>query len=148
MQSGTAAETMQSDLNPFWSGSIKSKRIKWISSFAEITSSYGMPLIYWDIYTDSEQFGQIDRQNLSIRDALKLNSTTPLTSWRKKTNLYPSWCLTLISSRKSMITTVMPITCSIGIYGIKEEDTAKDAFIHLDKALYNAKNNGRNCVSL
>lgn len=43
-----------------------------------------------------------------------------------------------------MITTVMPITCSIGIYGIKEEDT----FIHLDKALYNAKNNGRNCVSL
>lgn len=57
-------------------------------------------------------------------------------------------CLTLISSRKSMITTVMPITCSIGIYGIKEEDTAKDAFIHLDKAIYNAKNNGRNCVSL
>ena len=44
--------------------------------------------------------------------------------------------------------TVMPITCSIGIYGIKEEDTAKDAFIHLDKALYNAKNNGRNCASL
>lgn len=44
--------------------------------------------------------------------------------------------------------TIMPITCSIGIYGIKEEDTAKDAFIHLDKSIYNAKNNGRNCVSL
>lgn len=27
-----------------------------------------MPLIYWNIYTDSEQFGQIDRQNLSIRE--------------------------------------------------------------------------------
>lgn len=46
----------------------KSERIKWISSLAEITSSYGMPLIYWNIYTDSEQFGQIDRQNLSIRE--------------------------------------------------------------------------------
>lgn len=44
--------------------------------------------------------------------------------------------------------TVVPITCSIGIASIEKEDSVQDAFIRLDKALYNAKNNGRNCVSL
>lgn len=44
--------------------------------------------------------------------------------------------------------TVVPITCSIGVSPVNKEDSIKDAFMRLDKALYNAKNNGRNCVSL
>ena len=68
----------------------KSERIKWSSSPAERTCSYGSPLSYWSIYTDAERFGPRARQHLSIRDALKLNSTTPLTILRKMTLLYPS----------------------------------------------------------
>ncbi len=44
--------------------------------------------------------------------------------------------------------TVGPMTCSVGLASVNEDDTVKDAFIRLDKALYNAKNSGRNCISL
>ena len=37
-------------------------------------------------------------------------------------------------------------TCSIGMTEIKKDDTPKSAFERVDKALYQAKNTGRNCV--
>lgn len=39
------------------------------------------------------------------------------------------------------------MTCSVGIAIVEQSDTVKDAFIRLDNALYNAKHNGRNCIS-
>lgn len=44
--------------------------------------------------------------------------------------------------------TIGSMTCSVGLASVNKDDTVKDAFIRLDKALYNAKNSGRNCVSL
>lgn len=41
---------------------------------------------------------------------------------------------------------VEKLTCSVGIAGLRKEDSAKDAFTRLDKALYLAKGSGRNCV--
>jgi diguanylate cyclase (GGDEF)-like protein len=38
------------------------------------------------------------------------------------------------------------ITCSIGITGIKLEDEADFVFERMDKALYEAKSDGRNCT--
>ncbi|MBR5683158.1 MAG: GGDEF domain-containing protein [Ruminococcus sp.] len=38
------------------------------------------------------------------------------------------------------------ITCSIGVTTINSDDTFDDAFNRMDRALYNAKSSGRNCV--
>ena len=38
------------------------------------------------------------------------------------------------------------ITCSIGVTTLNEDDTFDDAFNRMDRALYNAKSSGRNCV--
>lgn len=40
------------------------------------------------------------------------------------------------------------VTCSIGLAGLDGIDTASDAFERLDRALYKAKSDGRNCVRL
>lgn len=40
------------------------------------------------------------------------------------------------------------ITCSIGITEIKQDDSAKEAFERVDKAMYSAKLSGRNCVKV
>jgi len=40
------------------------------------------------------------------------------------------------------------ITCSIGITEIKKDDSAKEAFERVDKAMYSAKLSGRNCVKV
>jgi len=44
--------------------------------------------------------------------------------------------------------TVGNMTCSVGVASLNKEDTVKDAFTRLDKALYDAKDSGRNCVKL
>jgi diguanylate cyclase (GGDEF)-like protein len=38
------------------------------------------------------------------------------------------------------------VTCSIGLTQISKEDNFNQAFDHMDKALYQAKSDGRNCV--
>ena len=38
------------------------------------------------------------------------------------------------------------VTCSIGVTTLNEDDTFDDAFNRMDRALYNAKSSGRNCV--
>ena len=38
------------------------------------------------------------------------------------------------------------ITCSIGVTTINADDSFDDAFNRMDRALYNAKSSGRNCV--
>ena len=38
------------------------------------------------------------------------------------------------------------LTCSIGLTEISPADTEKSAFDRADKAMYDAKTNGRNCV--
>jgi diguanylate cyclase (GGDEF)-like protein len=38
------------------------------------------------------------------------------------------------------------ITCSIGVTSINADDSFDDAFNRMDRALYNAKSSGRNCV--
>ncbi|MCR5625199.1 MAG: diguanylate cyclase, partial [Lachnospiraceae bacterium] len=38
------------------------------------------------------------------------------------------------------------VTCSIGITKMEFDDTVEDAFERMDKALYKAKEDGRNCV--
>lgn len=43
--------------------------------------------------------------------------------------------------------TIGHLTCSIGLTQVSKTDTEKQAFIRLDKALYNAKHNGRNCIA-
>lgn len=43
------------------------ERIKWISDLSRITSGYGMPLLYWDVYAD-EKWGELDRTNLTVRN--------------------------------------------------------------------------------
>lgn len=43
--------------------------------------------------------------------------------------------------------TVDSMTCSVGLAEVGKTDSVKDAFVRLDKALYKAKNSGRNCVS-
>lgn len=40
------------------------------------------------------------------------------------------------------------VTCSIGLADLDKHDAAIDAFERLDKALYDAKSNGRNCVKI
>ena len=37
-------------------------------------------------------------------------------------------------------------TCSIGLTELRPEDTPKSAFERVDKALYQAKESGRNCI--
>lgn len=44
--------------------------------------------------------------------------------------------------------TVDNMTCSIGLANIYKDDTAKTAFERVDKALYDAKASGRNCVKM
>lgn len=44
--------------------------------------------------------------------------------------------------------TIGSMTCSVGLAHVSKEDTTKEAFIRLDSALYKAKANGRNCISL
>ena len=38
------------------------------------------------------------------------------------------------------------LTCSIGLTELKNGDDSKTVFDRVDKAMYEAKNNGRNCV--
>ncbi len=38
------------------------------------------------------------------------------------------------------------VTCSVGYTQIKKEDDFTQAFNRMDKALYKAKNDGRNCI--
>jgi diguanylate cyclase (GGDEF)-like protein len=40
------------------------------------------------------------------------------------------------------------VTISIGITSVKKDDTTESLFARVDKALYDAKNNGRNCVAI
>ena len=40
------------------------------------------------------------------------------------------------------------ITCSIGVTGVDSKDTASDVFERMDRALYKAKADGRNCVRM
>ncbi len=40
------------------------------------------------------------------------------------------------------------LTCSVGLTDVYPTDDVKGAFIRLDDALYAAKNNGRNCISI
>ncbi|MCR5108261.1 MAG: GGDEF domain-containing protein [Lachnospiraceae bacterium] len=39
------------------------------------------------------------------------------------------------------------LTCSVGVTQIKESDTFDDAFNRMDKAMYQSKKNGRNCIT-
>lgn len=48
----------------------------------------------------------------------------------------------------STFATAGSLTCSVGLTTVNKTDSAKDAFIRLDNALYTAKNNGRNCISI
>lgn len=52
------------------------------------------------------------------------------------------------SIANSPFETIGSLTCSVGLAGVNENDSAKEAFIRLDSALYTAKNNGRNCISI
>lgn len=52
------------------------------------------------------------------------------------------------SIANSPFETIGSLTCSVGLSSVNQDDSAKDAFIRLDNALYNAKNNGRNCISI
>lgn len=44
--------------------------------------------------------------------------------------------------------TIGSLTCSIGVTHIRPDDTASDAFNRMDKAVYEAKSAGRNCVKI
>lgn len=47
----------------------KQERIKWISYFSKLTSSYGMPIMYWDappLGGSEAYFDQFDRENLKF----------------------------------------------------------------------------------
>lgn len=48
----------------------------------------------------------------------------------------------------SKFNTVGSLTCSIGLTDVYPTDDVKEAFVRLDEALYTAKNNGRNCISI
>ena len=40
------------------------------------------------------------------------------------------------------------ITCSIGVTGVEPKDMSDDVFERMDRALYQAKADGRNCVRM
>lgn len=44
--------------------------------------------------------------------------------------------------------TIGYMTCSVGLTGVNKDDSAKDAFMRLDNALYQAKIDGRNRISV
>ncbi|MCR5587031.1 MAG: GGDEF domain-containing protein [Lachnospiraceae bacterium] len=52
--------------------------------------------------------------------------------------------------RKNVEETIFPVvgqvTCSIGVTEMKADDTSEKAFCRMDKAMYKAKNEGRNCI--
>ncbi|MCJ0931776.1 sensor domain-containing diguanylate cyclase [Virgibacillus halodenitrificans] len=42
---------------------------------------------------------------------------------------------------------VVTLSCGVAAWDLEEEDTIKDLFLRADKALYEAKNTGKNCVA-
>lgn len=52
------------------------------------------------------------------------------------------------SIEESTFEKIGKLTCSVGLTDVYPTDDVKGAFIRLDDALYNAKNNGRNCISI
>lgn len=53
-----------------------------------------------------------------------------------------------ISIANSTFETIGSLTCSVGLANVNKTDSVKEAFVRLDKALYTAKNSGRNCISI
>jgi len=58
-----------------------SERVEWITSLSKMTSSYGMPLIYWDVGTDRNKMGELDRVNLRIKTGEEAFVRAMLSNW-------------------------------------------------------------------